>query len=500
MTDRIPGAPGRCKAVVTGEELQKLQSGEEFAITLRRDDQPILEGTPYNKASVLPDELAARLCPDLEDPAPKDAFAALHNGKADTGRIKRGGSITLNDAVNAPLMGLRIFGNDHVGEDGYVHSVGENGSVTVYLMGKNLADVRKYSAWGAMSAPDASVALTNNYGTTISANTGDSIVVEQTKASGTVNSYTNGYFGVGFYCPLKTGDKVTVSYKYKATTNPLNNSFMSLLLNGQSVASTSVKDAETGLYYHAFTVTNAMEKANNWHSMEFRIGGKSGVFSEFQVALGSTYTGYAPYQDMQTLTIPTPGGLLGDENVYDEIDFAKGVMIRRCAEWCEIPLSDTVLEKYRQLQTYAPTTVITNGENAILEVHYCTPGTALLAAQDARHTPWIYNAGGEDVLVGNYRRFRNGICVANGTIPCIYEGMNESSRLHQGLYEYEGYIPFPVAFAEAPVVNLTMEADSTCLQIYITDVAPSFVLFKLITGASRDISVSLKVSAIGMWQ
>ncbi len=78
MTDRIPGAPGRYSASLPDGELQKLQRGEPFAITLTRDDAPIVEGTPYSKAAVLPDELAQKLCPGLEDPAPKDALAALH--------------------------------------------------------------------------------------------------------------------------------------------------------------------------------------------------------------------------------------------------------------------------------------------------------------------------------------------------------------------------------------------------------------------------------------
>ena len=77
MTDRIPGAPGQFKAVVTEEELLKMQSGEEFTITMTRDDQPIVEGTPYSKAAVLPDALAQSLCPNVEDPTPADALKAL---------------------------------------------------------------------------------------------------------------------------------------------------------------------------------------------------------------------------------------------------------------------------------------------------------------------------------------------------------------------------------------------------------------------------------------
>ena len=76
MRDRIPGAPGQYTAVVTSAELQKLQNAEQFIITLMRDDQPLVEGTPYSKAAVLPDEVASRLCPEVDDPTPADAFQA----------------------------------------------------------------------------------------------------------------------------------------------------------------------------------------------------------------------------------------------------------------------------------------------------------------------------------------------------------------------------------------------------------------------------------------
>lgn len=81
MKDRQPGAPGQYKAVVTAAELQKMQAGEAFVITMTRDDQPLVEGTPYNKASVLPDDLAAIICPGVLDPTPADAFrgVAAHN-------------------------------------------------------------------------------------------------------------------------------------------------------------------------------------------------------------------------------------------------------------------------------------------------------------------------------------------------------------------------------------------------------------------------------------
>lgn len=77
MTDRVPGAPGQYIMTVVASEAQKLLMGEDVTVTLKRDDQPLVEGTPYNKQSVLPDDLAAVICPDVTDPTPADALEGL---------------------------------------------------------------------------------------------------------------------------------------------------------------------------------------------------------------------------------------------------------------------------------------------------------------------------------------------------------------------------------------------------------------------------------------
>ena len=110
MTDRLPGSPGKYSAVVAGGELQKMQTGKPFAITLQLDDDPVREGTPYSKAAVLPDELAAKLCPETEDPAPKDAYRGLWEKKADSIRSKSGTVIAIEDSAHTPLKGLKLFG------------------------------------------------------------------------------------------------------------------------------------------------------------------------------------------------------------------------------------------------------------------------------------------------------------------------------------------------------------------------------------------------------
>lgn len=73
MTDRVPSKPGQYSAVIDPDTAANVSTGAPFTITLTRDDQPVTEGTPYNKASVLPDELANILCPGVSDPTPAQA-------------------------------------------------------------------------------------------------------------------------------------------------------------------------------------------------------------------------------------------------------------------------------------------------------------------------------------------------------------------------------------------------------------------------------------------
>lgn len=77
MTDRQVSNPGQYKAVVSLAEQESMKAGDAFVITLTRDDKPVTEGTPYNKESVLPDDLAEIICPDVPDPTPADALRAL---------------------------------------------------------------------------------------------------------------------------------------------------------------------------------------------------------------------------------------------------------------------------------------------------------------------------------------------------------------------------------------------------------------------------------------
>ena len=89
MQDRQPGKPGQYKAILTATEFQKMQAGQQFTITMIRDDQPIVEGTPYSKAAVLPDDLANIICPNLDNPTPADALRAHVTNKSNPHEVSK---------------------------------------------------------------------------------------------------------------------------------------------------------------------------------------------------------------------------------------------------------------------------------------------------------------------------------------------------------------------------------------------------------------------------
>lgn len=111
MTDRQPGAPGQYIMQVPADETQKLLVGEPVTVVLTRDDQPIVEGTPYNKAAVLPDNLAARICPTVPDPTPADALNGLSKKKIQSTLIAAGW------VLSAGTYTQKVLVNEIVGDD-----------------------------------------------------------------------------------------------------------------------------------------------------------------------------------------------------------------------------------------------------------------------------------------------------------------------------------------------------------------------------------------------
>lgn len=56
------------------------QDGREETVTWAHADNPLVEGTPLSKATLMPDDLAERLCPGLADPTPADGMESLRKG------------------------------------------------------------------------------------------------------------------------------------------------------------------------------------------------------------------------------------------------------------------------------------------------------------------------------------------------------------------------------------------------------------------------------------
>ena len=335
-----------------------------------------------------------------------------------------GKNIALIDSAKNPLHGLRLFGRTTQngtptqGSPIPLVSAGNNGSINISVDGKNIADVRNFSATKP-EAPTTSAVTSNQYGTDISGTVGDSITVTQSKADDpNPISYQNGFFYVGFYCPLRVGDRITVSFDYEISENPLgvDGEWLVLFLNKSS--SQYAKMHGSKRYHTTFYINseNPASTADGWNYLEVRVAGTSGIFSNIQVELGSTATEYEPHREPQTFSADTKNGLRGivvdtecvyiDENgqrwICDEKDYARGVLIRRIGAIeryagetipgaymsstgslstgafvqyilptpVEEPIPANELAAYKELHTNKPSTTIRNDAGAHMFVEY----------------------------------------------------------------------------------------------------------------------------------
>lgn len=165
MKDRIPRKPGRYNAQVPAEDLAKLQSGNPFTITLTRNDDPEETGTPYSKATVLPDSLASAICPGVIDPTPADAFRGLNQKIddisviAETKRVESVEEITKNGYYN---VYVDILGVDDVYP---FHAVAYN-EKNIHLYNNFLCRTKTMGFWGQWEWKTPPMFLGNEYRTT----------------------------------------------------------------------------------------------------------------------------------------------------------------------------------------------------------------------------------------------------------------------------------------------------------------------------------------------
>lgn len=174
MKDRVSGNPGQYKAIITAAELEKLQNGEQFVITLTRNDLPTVTGTPYNKASVLPDDLAAIICPDIEDPTPANAFASLlpiNGKKAMAADLPMGGFVVTDlaepeddsDAANKRYVDRYAYHENFLDNSDFTNPVNQRGATSYSAAGAMTIDRWKnYNTSGlTVDISDGCMALTN---------------------------------------------------------------------------------------------------------------------------------------------------------------------------------------------------------------------------------------------------------------------------------------------------------------------------------------------------
>lgn len=167
--------------------------------------------------------------------------------------------------------------------------------------GKNKFKCEHFSCLGINSVNP--ITLKNSYGTSInSTEPSNSVTVTQSKIAqeDIVTSYENGYFCVSFE-PFVVNKNYIFSFDVIPSKKLIEESKIIILLNGNdSVIDNQPQDLQVGkrtrLYFN-LTANNT-----NVTYIEFRVGGVSGIFENFQIEEGSSATAYEPY----TGCLPSP--------------------------------------------------------------------------------------------------------------------------------------------------------------------------------------------------
>ena len=196
----------------------------------------------------------------------------------------------------------------------------------VVEQGRNLFDCYGFSCAGIYNE-NIKRDITNNYGTTISTiNPTNSITVTQDKVgnSAVISSYANGYFCVGVR--MKNNKEYVMSFDFIPTKMLIDNPIMKLLINGDGSNSSGVIDGFSLNVKKHIVVKFTYKPLESRQYIEFRNGGMSGIFENFQLEDGVTATPYSPYHKN---TYPIPQAILdldgyGDgvsDDVYNYVDW-----------------------------------------------------------------------------------------------------------------------------------------------------------------------------------
>ena len=253
-------------------------------------------------------------------------------------------------------------------------NIGDKKSVNINFYGQNLFNPSSIST-NTLNTSSIKPVLQNDWGTTLesSSNYNGVIKVKQTKFSNDFDGYYEGHYYngviyIGLYnYILELGKNYTFIADVNVT-NILNGSpgFFAMGVNGP------VKQVirKNNKIYHNFTFESDVSRPDK-RTIEFRCNGMSFELSNIMIVEGDVTNQdieYTPYQEKQSLIIPTPSGLPGlpvanngnyiDDNgqhwVCDEIDLTKGKYVQRIVK----EVLDGSLDEYWQ------ETIPTTGDQA----------------------------------------------------------------------------------------------------------------------------------------
>lgn len=226
-----------------------------------------------------------------------------------------GSEIILTDSSNQKVQGLTLYGKTT--EDG---SVGDSGSVTVRVEGKNLIDYRK--------------AIPRNSAFVI-----------------TIDESINGLYWTGdyyFFIPVSIPAGTTVRFSCESECVNSNGHITAFHLK--------YKD---GTYTTAYDMSKAVKASQEvtqlWVRKKLAANGDTVKVWNLQLEIGSVATAYEPYKEPQVLTVSTPNGLADGE---------------------QLEVTD-----YSQLHTYKLYTRLTNDAGAEMSVKYTADTKAYIDTQ-----------------------------------------------------------------------------------------------------------------------
>ena len=240
----------------------------------------------------------------------------------------KGEVITVSDASDMELAGLRIFGKTT--QDGTptpeapveLVSVGDGGSVSVTVCGKNFVDLQHSLKEGNTVGGNVTITKTAN-----------SVIISGVSGSTWIST---GYY---YYLPAGT---YTYSAKMETDIGYMN---LGLYVSNNLESGFIFKTALTSSGHQTFTLDKPMYAEVRCHfTGDSGTNGKTWTtgYYDIQIEKGSIATVFEP-GNHQILTISTPNGLPGipvasggnytDENgqqwLCDEVDFEKGVYVQR---------------------------------------------------------------------------------------------------------------------------------------------------------------------------